>query len=145
MQLKRNEKTINKAFTGFIHNKHQHLISGMRGLLQDAVLFALQLHKEEGLQSHLLTGDSYGWALGYNGKCIDLKVTIGDNYAENGASVEETLIGLASHYSKGQNYVGIVMAGMEPTHFYKVENEEKILYSTVEMSVAEFDKYFKKI
>lgn len=145
MQKRRNEATIDKAFKGLIHNKHQHLISGLKGLLDDSVNYALNMHKEKNLHNHLATGDSYGWAIGYNGKCLDVKVTIGKNYAEQGASVSETLSSLASNHSKGQGYIGIVMAGMEPSSFYKLEYEEEILYNTVEMVAAELERYFTKI
>lgn len=139
----KNDKVIKDAFARFAKTKHNTAIHGLRGLLDAAVTFALELHRERGLPSHLEAGDSYGWAIGYMGNVIETKITLGTNYAE-GASVEETLIGMAASQS-ANGYVGIVMAGMEPAHFYKVTHEEEILYSTINMAAGDFDRYFTKI
>lgn len=139
----KNEKVINKAFERLNATKHRTIIDGLRGLLDAAVTFALQRHHERHLGGHLESGDSYGWAIGYKGSVVDLKITVGTNYAED-ASVEDTLNFLASEHSDA-GYVGIVMAGMEPSYFYKVEHEEEILYDTINLVAGDFDRYFMQI
>jgi hypothetical protein len=104
----------------------------------------LQRHREKDLGSHLETGDSYGWALGYQGQCVAIKVTTGKNYSED--SVYDTLKAeIIKHSTSVNRYVGIVMAGMDPPQFYKLEHEEEILADTMNMVAGDFDRYFHKI
>lgn len=144
MLVQRNNQTIEKAFNGFKHNERQFLISGMKGLLQEAVVFALQRHRELGLPAHQEVGDAYGWAIGYQGKCLAVNITVGPLYSD--ISVRELLESAVVRHSLTKNkYVGIVMAGMDPPQFYKIEHEEEILHDTMDWVAGDFDKYFQKI
>lgn len=144
MQSK-NANTIENAFRRLAANEHFAIVSGMKALLDASVQFALQRHHEENLPGHLVTGDSYGWALGYQGQCVAVKVTIGDTYSDQASGVKETLEQMAGSTASKGRYVGIVMAGMTPSSFYKVEYEEEILADTMDMVAGDFDRYFQEI
>lgn len=146
MQTKRNEATIAKAFQGLKNNEHQFMISGLKGLLDASVAYALQIHKEMYLHNHLETGDSYGWALGYQGQCIAIKVTTWEDLPTTELGITQTLTDLVCSLSSGKNkYVGVVMAGMEPTEYYNVMMEEMVLAETEGFVASDFDRYFQKI
>lgn len=146
MQVKRNDRTISKAFDGLKHNERQLLIAGMKGLLDAAVVYALQLHKEKYLHNHLETGDSYGWALGYQGQCVAIKVTTWEDLPTTSVSITDTLTSLVCKLSSKKNkYVGVVMAGMEPAEYYNVLMEEFVLAETMDLVAFDFDRYFQKI
>lgn len=140
---KKNAKTIQAAFKRFSANKDAIVVGGMGELLDAAVAFALQLHRDRNLPSHLSTNDSYGWAIGYRKMCLAVKVNAGSMQSES--SVREVLEAMAVRYSSKNNYVGIVMAGMQPSHLYVIEHEERILKSTVKSVIANFNTYFKKV
>ena len=142
--IAKNDRTIVNAFKRLATTEYLTAMGGMKALLDSAVVFALQRHEEEGLPHHLETGDSYGWALGYQGQCVAIKVTTGENYSED--SVHDTLKAELIKHSKSVNrYVGIVMAGMDPPQFYKLEHEEEILSDTMDLVAGDFDRYFHKI
>ena len=137
----RNEQTIKNAFERLATNKHNIIVNGMKPLLDNAVKFALKRHHAEGLPGHLETGDSYGWALAYNGEMIAMEVTKG--YDEILGGVSEELEYLALKDNVG--YIGIVMAGLNPPSYYKVEYEDDIIEDTLHFTAHDFDRYFKKI
>lgn len=124
-----NKKTISNAMERLAISKHRTMIEGMKKLLAQAMDEALAEHARQDLQSHLKTGDSYGWILGYNGHKIDMEITLG--HAAKGGGVNDELEKLIA--GTGAGYVGIVMAGLEPAHYYKVEFEEIILENTMDM------------
>lgn len=137
----RNEQTIKKAFERLATNKHNIIVNSMKSLLENAVKFALERHHEKGLPSHLETGDSYGWALAFNSEMIAMEVTKG--YDEILGGVSEELEYLALKDNVG--YIGIVMAGLNPPSYYKVEYEDDIIEDTIHFTAHDFDRYFKKI
>lgn len=146
MQTKRNEATISKAFNGLKHNEHQLMISALKGILDAAVVFALQRHEEMYLHNHLETGDSYGWALGYQGECIAIKVTTWEDLPTTNLGITQTLTDLVCSLSSSKDkYVGVVMAGMEPTEYYNLMMEEMVLADTKDFVASDFDRYFQKI
>lgn len=135
----KNQKVINDAFVKFNLHKHRRMIEGLRGLLDDAVLFIFELHQIDGHTAHLETGDTYGWAIGWNGILIDKKITTGDSPSDN-FSVSEQLDALIPQ-TKG--YVGIVMAGMDPSHWFWFEHEEKYQEEAKDMIMAEIFRFFQ--
>lgn len=140
----RNDKVIENAFKRLALVKHTSIIDGMTALLRSAVTFALRRHKERHLPAHLDAGDSYGWALGHKGQCLAVEVTTGTIYSDR--SVKEMLEAEVSNLSSTTNkYVGIVMAGMDPPQFYKIEHEEEILEDTMDLVEGDFDRYFHKV
>lgn len=142
--IAKNDRVIENAFKRLATTEYLTVIGGMKALLDSAVAFALQRHREKDLGSHLETGDSYGWALGYQGQCVAIKVTTGENYSDD--SVYETLKAEVERQSTSVNrYIGIVMAGMDPPQFYKLEHEEEILADTMDMVAGDFDRYFHKV
>ena len=144
--VKKNEQTIEAAFKRLAQTKHTAMIDGMKALLDAAVVFALQVHEERYLHNHLETGDSYGWALGYKGQCVDYKVTTWEDLPTTDEGITETLTKMAINLSsKNNKYVGIVMAGMSPAHYYNVTMEEDVLALTIDMTASDFDRYFHEV
>lgn len=139
MQVKRNDKTIMKAFNGLQHNKHNHLIAGMKGLLQDAVMFIYEQHRVDGHMNHLEYGDTYGWALYYNGQMIDKKINSGPEVSDFSVSDE-----LDSRIAASKGYVGVIMAGMNPAAFFWEKHEIPYMELTADMIAAEYLRFFQK-
>ena len=139
MQVKRNEKTIMKAFTGLQHNKHNHLVAGMKGLLQDAVMFIYEQHMMDGHPNHLEYGDTYGWALYYDGELLAKVVNKGPDASDFSVSRE-----LEAEISASKGYVGIVMAGMNPEVLFWQKYEIPYMELSMDMIAAEYPKFFRK-
>lgn len=137
----KNEQTIKKAFARLADEKHKIMVASLRDLLDSAVKFAFERHHALGLPGHLETGDSYGWALAYNGEMIDMWISKG--YDEISGGVSEELEYLALKDNVG--YIGIVMAGLNPPHYYKVEYEQAVIDDTIHFTAHNFDRYFKKL
>lgn len=139
MQVRRNDKTIMKAFNGLLHNKHNHLIAGMKGLLQDAVMFIYEQHRVDGHMNHLESGDTYGWALYYNGQMIDKKINSGPEVSDFSVSDE-----LDSRIAASKGYVGVIMAGMNPEVVFWEKHEIPYMELTADMIAAEYFRFFQK-
>ena len=139
MQKNRNNKTIMKAFNGLRHNKHNHLVAGLKGLLQDAVMFIYEQHRIDGHMNHLEYGDTYGWALYHNGQMIDKKINTGPYISDFSVSDE-----LESRIAASKGYVGIVMAGMNPAAFFWEKHEIPYMELTADMIAAEYLRFFQK-
>ena len=136
----KNDKVINDAFTKMNLFKHRRAIEGLRGLLDDAVQYIFELHDIDGHTAHLDTGDTYGWAIGWNGMLIDMKITTGDNPGD--FSVEDALRAMIPE-TMGEGYVGIIMAGMNPERWFFFEHEERYQEAAKDMIVAEFFRFFQ--
>lgn len=143
----KNQQTIEKAFRRFATNEANACVGGLKALLDAAVVYALQIHEERYLHSHLETGDSYGWAIGRQGQCIAMKVTQWDDLPTTDKGITKKLKDMAENLSSGKmhKYIGIVMAGMKPRSFYNVEIEEDVLFETIHMVESDFDRYFHEI
>lgn len=139
MQVQRNNRTIDKAFTGLANNKHQHLVAGLKGLLDEAVKFIYEQHMMTGHTNHLEYGDTYGWALYYNGTMIDMKINNGPYVSD--FSVEEEL---QSRIAESKGYVGIVMAGMNPEVLFWEDHEFPYMVEAIKMIASEFYRFFEK-
>ena len=135
----KNKQVINDAFVKFNLYKHRRMIEGLRGLLDDAVRYIFELHEIDGHTAHLETGDTYGWAIGWNGMLIDKKITTGENPSDS-FSVSEQLDALIPG-TKG--YVGIIMAGMDPSHWFWFKHEEKYQEEAKDMIAAEIYRFFQ--
>jgi hypothetical protein len=138
MQSK-NDKTIDKAFERLVATKKELFTSGMYRILEDAVKVALELHDEEHM-SHLEIGDTYGWALMYNGAIQEIVVV---SLPQNEGDALEQLYEEAA-FTNAPGWVGIVMAGMHPNYF-SIEFEEEVLNETISITKNNFFDYFKKI
>ena len=142
----KNEKTIENAFRRFAESEYRALIGGMKALLDAAVVYALRRHEERYLHSHLVTGDSYGWAIGRQGQCVAIKVTAWDDLPTTAEGIEKKLRAMVENQSSNKNrYIGVVMAGMKPAEYYNIEFEEEILDETIIMVSSDFDRYFHEI
>lgn len=138
--MDKNSKVIKDAFARLSQTKHDRMIEGLKGLLDDAVSFILEQHEVDGRRSHLETGDTYGWAVGYNGQLLDMKVTQGPNPSES-FSVEESL---SEMMIQTTGYVGIIMAGMDPAHWFIVDYEREYQNLTKDMIAAEYYRFFQE-
>lgn len=145
MQTK-NAKTIENAFKRLASKEAFAITDGLKALMDAAVVYALKVHEERYLHSHLETGDSYGWAVGRQGQCIAMKVTQWDDLPTTDAKISDKLRAMAEDASANKNkYVGIVMAGMKPAGYYNIEIEEDVLDDTMNMVGGDFDRYFHEI
>jgi hypothetical protein len=72
---------------------------------------------------------------------IDMKVTVGMNELEGGVAEELEWLALKDNVG----YIGIVMAGLNPPHYYKLKYEEEIVYDTLDFTAGGFERYFKEI
>lgn len=137
---RKNSRVIEKAISRLSRSKHNRMIEGLKGLLDDAVSFIFEQHEVDGKRSHLETGDTYGWAVGYNGQLLDRKVTQGPNPSES-FSVEESL---SEMMIQTTGYVGIIMAGMDPAHWFVVDYEREYQNLTKDMIAAEYYRFFQE-
>ena len=135
----KNDKVINDAFVKMNLYKHRRAIEGLRGLLDDAVRYIFELHEVDGHTSHLDTGDTYGWAIAWNGILIDMKITKGDNPSDDFSVLRE----LASMIPGTDHYTGIIMAGMSPEKMFTFEYEEQYQEEAANMIAAEFFRFFQ--
>ena len=139
----KNNKTIEDAFKRLRSSKGRRINDGLISMLDDAVKYALELHEQRYLPNHLEQGDSYGWAFGYGGVLIDMKVNVGPNDADP-KRVSDTLESIIKRHTTDR-YVGVVMAGMEHHSYYVDEWEISILEDTMDMLAGDFEKYFHEI
>ena len=135
----KNDKVINDAFVKMNLYKHRRAIEGLRGLLDDAVRYIFELHEIDGHEAHLDTGDTYGWAIGWNGMLIDMKITTGENPSDS-FSVEDALKAMIP---QTEAYTGIIMAGMSPSHWFWFKHEEKYQEEAKDMIMAEIFRFFQ--
>lgn len=137
---KANEQIIKNAFARFSANKDEVIRSGMYGLLEDAVQFALAIHDERH-QSHIEIGDTYGWMLVHNHRIEEISVVAtADN---RGKATKKLRSKLAKLPAKG--WVGVVMAGLEPANYFAVTYEVGIINNTATMTKQTFTRYFTEI
>lgn len=145
--IAKNNKTIEDAFKRLAATEHFGVLSGMKALLDAAVVFALKVHEERYLHNHLETGDTYGWALGYQGQCAAIKLTTWEDLPDPEVmSIRETLTNMVIKLSsKKTKYVGVVMAGMSPASYFNVDIEDEVLETTKHMVESDFERYFTAI
>lgn len=137
---KANEQKIKSAFTRLTANKDEVIRSGMYGLLEDAVQFALAIHDERH-QAHIEIGDTYGWMLVHNHRIQEIAVVAtADN---RGKATKKLRSKLAKLPAKG--WVGVVMAGLEPANYFIVSYEVGIINNTATMTKQIFTQYFTEI
>lgn len=136
----KNEQTIRRAFSDFAIDKHKRVLEGLEGLMRDAVMFIYEQHRVDGHENHLETGDTFGWAVYYNGQLLKKKVNTGMEISDFSVSDE-----LEARLANSKGYVGIVMAGMDPKTIFWYKHEEKYFEVAKDMIMAEFDRFFTEI
>lgn len=136
----KNEQTIRRAFSDFAIDKHKRVLEGLEGLMRDAVMFIYEQHRVDGHENHLEYGDTFGWAIYYNGQLLKKKVNTGMEISDFSVSDE-----LESRLANSKGYVGIVMAGMDPKTIFWYSHEEKYFEVAKDMIMAEFDRFFTEI
>jgi hypothetical protein len=136
----KNEQTIRRAFSDFALYKHMRVLEGLEGLMRDAVMFIYEQHRVDGHENHLEYGDTFGWAIYYNGQLLKKKVNTGMEISDFSVSDE-----LEARLANSKGYVGIVMAGMDPKTIFWYSHEEKYFEVAKDMIMAEFDRFFTEI
>lgn len=136
----KNEQTIRRAFSDFAIDKHKRVLEGLEGLMRDAVMFIYEQHRVDGHENHLEYGDTFGWAIYYNGQLLKKKVNTGKEISDFSVSDE-----LEARLANSKGYVGIVMAGMDPKTIFWYHHEEKYFEVAKDMIMAEFDRFFTEI
>lgn len=136
----KNEQTIRRAFSDFAIDKHKRVLEGLEGLMRDAVMFIYEQHRVDGHENHLEYGDTFGWAIYYNGQLLKKKVNTGTQISDFSVSDE-----LEARLANSKGYVGIVMAGMDPKTVFRYSHEEKYFEVAKNMIMAEFDRFFTEI
>lgn len=136
----KNEQTIRRAFSDFAIDKHKRVLEGLEGLMRDAVMFIYEQHRVDGHENHLEYGDTFGWAIYYNGQLLKKKVNTGTQISDFSVSDE-----LEARLANSKGYVGIVMAGMDPKTIFWYSHEEKYFEVAKDMIMAEFDRFFTEI
>jgi hypothetical protein len=139
-----NATTIDNAFARLAESEREAVYVGLEKLLSDCVPYALEAH-DAGHQKHLITGDTYGWAIVYNGAIVGMDVTEGSAaYGDETSDALEQLLRVAGKISRS-GWVGILMAGMHPASFFSVDYEMGILRETIRYTKENFNSWFKKV
>lgn len=136
----KNEQTIRRAFSDFAIDKHKRVLEGLEGLMRDAVMFIYEQHRVDGHENHLEYGDTFGWAIYYNGQLLKKKVNTGTQISDFSVSDE-----LEARLANSKGYVGIVMAGMDPKTVFWYKHEDKYFEVAKDMIMAEFNRFFTEI
>lgn len=135
-----NLAVINAAFERLRKRMEEKAEVTMVDVLKKAVDYALESHDDEH-RNHLLVGDTYGWALVHNNAIIKSEVRTGKN---NEGNVKASLAEMAASLGK-KGYVGIVMAGMNPTNYFAVDYEMDILEDAADFTRETFKQQFKQL
>lgn len=135
-----NDEVIKKAFVRLMASKDESIKAAMYGMLEDAVIVALEMHDERH-PGHVEIGDTYGWMLVHNHRIQEIMVVSTDaNRGEATDLLREHLKALPA-----TGWVGVVMAGMAKPSYFSVRYETKILTQTARITKENFFQYFKAI
>ena len=74
---KANDEVIKKAFVRLMASKDESIKAAMYGMLEDAVIVALEMHDERH-PGHVEIGDTYGWMLVHNHRIQEIMVVSTD-------------------------------------------------------------------
>lgn len=137
---KANQQVIKNALERLKSTKDEVIRAGMYGLLENAVLIALDAHDEKH-QSHIEIGDTYGWMLVHDRKIEEISVV---STSDNRGRATEQLRAKVKDLPKN-GWAGVVMAGLEPANYFSVIYETGMLDFAVQMTKQDFSQYFKAI
>lgn len=142
----RNERCIQRAFKRLSARKDAIVEDGMSRLLNDAVAYAISIHDYEHF-GHRITGNSYGWALLFDGSIK----RIWTNEGRHGqGDAEDQLRSVAQGVRKG-GWVGIILSSMSMSFgrrkpiYFEVDFEMGVLESTKDEIADYFKDYFRPI
>lgn len=133
-----NSNRIRKAFERILFRKDTEIENALRTVLDKAVPFALQAH-DEFHQHHLDMGDTYGWMIAHDGEIIDMK-TFSGRYEEGDIRYQLETCDIPQ-----KGWVGVVMAGMQPSSYFAVDYEVSVLDDTIEMTKPLFRSLFRTL
>lgn len=139
---RKNDSVIRRAFARLSREKDASIESGMKDLLENAMLFAIGEHDNRHW-FHKATANSYGWALLHDGKAVAHKVNEGRHGDGNayGNLME------VSRVVSQVGWVGILVASMEGEKpmFFAVDYEIGLLQETAIHSREDFNRFFKPL
>lgn len=137
----KNEQTIQKAFKRCKEDTRVIIQIGMCTLLEDAVKYALEAHDEKH-QSHIKLGDTYGWMLVRDQNIVKISVV---STPENKGDITRRLMETRLSSLPPKGWVGVVMAGLQPTEYFFVRYEFAMLRKALKMTKDDFLQYFKPL
>lgn len=137
--MNENERVITDAFARLRRGERELVPAALGRMLADAVDYALQFHDSEH-RSHIELGDNYAWMIVHDGKEVGRWVKAAS--AEYGGANGMLDGMLASLPSTG--WVGVVMAGMKPDHYYELDYEMDVMRDVISLTPDLFDRYFKR-
>lgn len=125
----RNNTVIRNGFARVSNAKDSVIETGMKDLLENAMLAALSLH-DASHWIHKTTENSYGWCLLHNGRSVAVKT----NNGRHGAGNAYQQLMAASRGVPQTGWVGIILASMqgERPMYFAVTYEEWILLLTAQ-------------
>lgn len=122
-----NAAVITRAFSRMRTAKDTACAVSLRKVLSDAVVLALDLHKQDGGHPyHLEVGDDYGWAVYHDGTLVDMEVYTADGDPRGIVSTRLRELSSGGLADSATGWVGVVMAGMQVMR-YSFDFEEGIL------------------
>lgn len=137
-----NQKVIRSAFRRLAGSKDSAIESGMKDLLENAMLFAIGEHDNRHW-FHKATANSYGWVLLHDGRAVAHKVNEGRHGDGNAYG---NLMEVSREVSQA-GWVGILVASMEGENpmFFAVDYEIGLLQETAIHSREDFNRFFKPL
>lgn len=142
MSVATNNNKIDNVFARAIAKVQENLRIGMEMLLEDGVKYCLEAHDEKH-QRHIEMGDSYGWALLYNGNEVSRKIYSGSGSVRAEAS---HALDIVLPTLPNQGWCGIILASMKPATYFAVTKEFRYMREGRGRLTSEnFDKYFNAI
>lgn len=134
-----NERKIMQAFERFKANSYERVLVVLKDLMQEAMEFALKTHDERH-RNHLEMGDGYGWALWHRGTLVAYDIAAINS--EISGDAFEKLMAISPYQHRGR-WFGVLLADMQPSHYFAVDYENDILNQTAQMSSEKFRQFFK--
>ncbi len=138
----RNKSAIRRGFNTLLRDKDLVIESGMKDLLENAMLYAIGEHDNRHWL-HKSTANSYGWVLLHNGDAVAHKV----NEGRHGDGNAYSDLMLVSREVSQTGWVGILLASMHGDRpmYFEVTYEEGLLEETADHTEESFNKFFKQI
>lgn len=137
-----NQNVLRSAFKRFANGKDSVIESGMKDLLENAMLFAIGEHDNRHW-FHKATANSYGWALLHDGRAVAHKVNEGRHGEGNAYG---NLMEVSREVSQF-GWVGILLASLDGKgpQFFAVDYEIGLLRETAVHSKEAFHRFFKPL
>lgn len=142
--VKANDKKITALFKQAVKGVDKSCCDGMEKLLDAGVAYCLGAHDLKH-HRHLEMGDSYGWLLLKDGREKRRRLFVEGGEARGNA--DRALDEVKGKITSGTSgYTGIVLAGMQPIHYFLVKFEFYAMRQGMnELTREDFQTYFQPI